>query len=58
MEAEEMGDMTGAKIYCQASPEPANKLDMGNEGSGEFQIFVLSGWWAVFIEIENTGEIK
>ena len=29
---------------------------MGNEENGEFQISLISGWWAVFTEIKKTGK--
>ena len=29
---------------------------MGNEENGEFQISLLSGWWAVFTEIKEIGK--
>ena len=29
---------------------------MGNEENGEFQISLLSGWWAVFTAIKDREE--
>lgn len=29
---------------------------MGNEENGEFQISLLSGWWAVFTAIKKIGK--
>ena len=42
----------------QVSSELANGLNVGNEENGEFQISLLSGWWAVFTEIKKTGKEK
>ena len=38
------------------SSELANGINMGNEENGEFQISLLSGWWAVFTEIKEIGK--
>ena len=42
----------------QVSSELANGLNVGNEENGEFQISLISGWWAVFTEIKKTGKKK
>ena len=35
------------------SSELANRLNVGNEENGKFQVSLLSRWWAVFTEIKK-----